>query len=1287
MIAIQRKNLLNVAAILFTGIISCFNLPAFSQSNIQRLDWISGQESATGGRPAFKGGVYLSSGPFLPVWQKYYPGNQGNAVLINAEYELTELNNFQNTLLNENPIAIKTESVTDRRQPGTLVTVFPYRINSQGQTERLTSFAIEFSGSLPRTPQPPKVTSASNSVLASGDWYKVGVIADGIYRLTYNDLMALGMKSEDLTLQNIRLFGNGGGMLPLLNSTARIDDLAENAIRVIDADNNGKFNSGDYLLFYGQGQTRWTYNNSEKRYLHQRNYFSDTTFYFITADPLTAGKRIPTVASEAPAGFVTVNSFIDYAFRESDLQNFIKSGRLWYGEAFDVDLNQQFSFSFPNLVPGSVSLKSSVVSRTSVSLFGVFSSFVIRYNGATILTQNVQNVGTSYTDDFGRALVSGTTFTANNPEIVLDYTYVPYNSSSTGWLDYIQLNARRSLILSGNSMQFRERDTTANLLQRLFRLDGNAQGLEIWDITSQTNVRNQQYTVNGSSIEFYRTLNASADAEYIAFNQQAYRSAVLAGKVESQNLHALPQCDYIIITHPDFLTQAERLAEFHRENDSLITVVATTSQIFNEFSSGAQDVTALRDFIKMFYDRGAASGVYPKYVLLFGDGSFDHKKRLASNSNFIPTFQSENSLSYLSSYTSDDFYGMMDPSEGTLNGSEIIDIGIGRFPVTTVSQAKDMVDKVIVYTTPGNANQGAVCGNTGTRLGDWRNVLTFVADDQDRNLHLRQTERIVKIVTDDHPEYNIEKIVCDAYQQVTTPGGQRYPDVNDEISKRIEKGTFLVNYTGHGGELGWAAESILNNDMIRNWNNANALPAFITATCEFSRYDDPYRTSAGEYVLLNSTGGSICLFTTVRLAFAIDNELINSDMLEYFFKPLNGDMPRTGDIMRLSKRDNPSNRNVTLLGDPALQLAYPRYKVATTSILNTSNGLPEDTLGALSRITVKGSVTDGSGNLLSGFNGVVYPVIYDKSTTVKTLVNDATGNDISLPDSFKVRRNILYRGKASVTNGVFSSDFIIPRDIAYQFGSGRLSYYAHNNTVDAIGYDESFTIGGSSNNAINDQEGPQIRLYMNDEQFVFGGLTDDTPEIYAVMTDSSGINTVGNGIGHDITARLDEETQKLYLLNDYYEADLNSYQSGKVVYPLAKISEGRHTLTFKAWDINNNSAERVTEFVVASSEKMALDHVLNYPNPFTTHTSFFFEHNRPCEGITIQVQIFTVSGRLVKTLEGFSLCNGTRETGITWDGKDDFGDPLGKGVYVYRLKVRTPDGDSAEKLEKLVLLR
>jgi hypothetical protein len=475
--------------------------------------------------------------------------------------------------------------------------------------------------------------------------------------------------------------------------------------------------------------------------------------------------------------------------------------------------------------------------------------------------------------------------------------------------------------------------------------------------------------------------------------------------------------------------------------------------------------------------------------------------------------------------------------------------------------------------------------------------------------------------------------------------------------------------------------------MINGWNNINSLPAFITATCEFSRYDDPKRTSAGELVLLNSNGGGICLFTTVRLAFAIDNEYINADMLRYMFTPINGEMPRIGDIQRLAKRENAGNRNVTLLGDPSIQLAYPQYKVNTTSIEETGTGVVKDTLSSLSKITIKGNVSDAGGNVLNNFNGVVYTTIFDKTTKVYTLVNDVTGDDVSKLDSFLLRKNILYKGKSSVTNGQFSCSFIVPKDISYQYGTGRLSYYAHTTETDAQGYDEQIQIGGISNNSIQDQYGPKINLYINDENFTAGGMTDENPSILAVLFDSSGINTVGNGIGHDITAIIDNKQQALFVLNDYYESDLDSYQKGRVRYKLSDLADGNHTLTFKAWDINGNSSDVSTDFVVTSSAQLAIDHVLNYPNPFSTKTAFYFEHNKPCTGMTVQVQVFTVSGKLVKTLSNYQVCEGYRNSPLEWDGKDDFGDQLAKGVYIYRLKIRTADGETAEKLERLVLLR
>ena len=833
-------------------------------------------------------------------------------------------------------------------------------------------------------------------------------------------------------------------------------------------------------------------------------------------------------------------------------------------------------------------------------------------------------------------------------------------------------------------MLFRDVDTVNQNSISQYSI-ANINGEKIWDVTDVINVKNQQYDLNNSSAVYHSNAQLNTVKSYFIFNDD-YKTPSLVGSIKNQNLHGLPQSDFLIVTNADFLSEAERLANFRRTNDGLKVSVVTTDEIFNEFGSGSQDVAAIRDFVKMFYDRSVTLGTPPKYVLLFGDGSYDPKNRIGGNTNFITTFQSENSISLIGSYTSDDFFGMLDLNEGTLTGAELIDVGVGRIPVRDITDARLMVDKIITYETPGNTSSVASCAsNSSSRFGDWRNVLCFVADDQDRNLHFRQSERIASTVSANNPVYNIDKIVSDAYEQQSTPGGQRYPEVNEAINKRIEKGAFLINYTGHGGELGWSAEAILNIDMINSWSNLNSMPAFITATCEFSRFDDPKRTAAGELVLLNNKGGGICLFTTVRLAFALDNEVINGDLLKYMFTPINGQMPCVGDIQRLAKVENPGNRNVTLLGDPSIRLAYPTLKVITEEI--KQDGILSDTLKALSKITIKGKVTDQNNVLQSNFNGTVYTTILDKEKKIYNLVNDATGNDVSLPDSFLLRKNIIYRGKSTVVNGEFTCNFIVPKDINYQFGSGRLSYYVHDETSDGNGYDEGVLIGGISANGLNDQDGPTINLFLNDENFTAGGLTSEDPIIFARLADSSGINTVGNGIGHDITALIDNNQQSVLVLNDYYESELNSYQKGIVRYKLAELSEGPHTLTLKAWDINGNSSTSNTDFVVANSSTLALDHVLNYPNPFSTNTAFYFEHNKPCTGMTIQVQIFTVSGKLIRTLSDYQVCDGYRNNPLIWDGKDDFGDKIGQGAYIYRLKIRTADGETAEKIEKLVILR
>ena len=594
-----------------------------------------------------------------------------------------------------------------------------------------------------------------------------------------------------------------------------------------------------------------------------------------------------------------------------------------------------------------------------------------------------------------------------------------------------------------------------------------------------------------------------------------------------------------------------------------------------------------------------------------------------------------------------------------------------------------MVDKIRHYHTPATLN-------------NWRNTICFIADDEDGNLHLTQADGVaVNTVQANYKDYDIDKIYLDAYNQESTPGGQRYPDATDAINNRVEKGALIINYTGHGGELGWAHERVLENADINSWENYDALPLFVTATCEFSRYDDPARTAAGEFVYLNPTGGAIAMLTTTRVVTSGSNLTLTTNFYKNAFEPINGEMPRLGDLFMKTKNASiggsfqaANTRKFALLGDPAMRLAYPEHVVMTDSINQQAVGGTSDTLKALSKVTITGHIENTSGVKLTTFNGTVYPTVFDKAVSVTTLANDPTSSE----KSFKVQKNALFRGKSSVVNGEFSFTFVVPKDIAYQPGLGRISYYAENGITDANGPYEDFIIGGTSSNIESDIAGPQVRLYMNDSNFVDGGLTDENPTLLAFIFDEHGINTTGNGIGHDIVAVLDGETDNPFVLNDNYEADRDNYKSGSVTYPFTDLKEGPHELSFKVWDVYNNSTQVFADFIVARSAELALSHVLNYPNPFTTYTEFWFEHNKPGEQLDVQIQVFTVSGRLIKTINADIITQGFRPdpgewTDLQWDGKDDFGDDIGRGVYVYHLQVRSSSGDYADQYEKLVILK
>ncbi|MFO0356832.1 MAG: type IX secretion system sortase PorU [Sphingobacteriaceae bacterium] len=1171
--------------------------------------------------------------------------------------------------------------------------IVPFKVTDNGEVYELTDYEIDWQTQPNLTLRKSNISAfKSNSVLASGKWYKMAITTDGVYKLDAAFFANAGISIGNINPKNIRIYGNGGVILPERNSDFRYDDLEENAIQVIGESDN-VFNSDDYVLFYGKGTTRWTKKAPGKGtiFTGYRNYFSDTSFYYITFD-LGAGKRI-TSQSSLSSPNISTSTYDYYNHHEIDNINFVKSGRNMYGEYMDVTTSYNFTFNDNNFIQNdTIRVEATFAGRGTVD-----NTYRLSANGL-VLDITCPGIDiTNYLSDYA-SIKFDEKKSLNTNSSAINVNVSKLTSNTVGWLDKFSINARRELTFNGSTFNFRDSriSGTGNICN--YNLNANGfSNIAIWNVSDIINPYNQAYSTSGNALSF----NANADSlnEYVMFTYANLPKPIYYGTVANQNLHALQQADYIIVAPNEFIPYANRLASLHQQKEGLTTVVVTTSQIYNEFSSGKIDAAAIRDFTRMLYTRGDAINKPTKYLLLFGRGSYYNRNGKVGNTNLIPTYETENSVSYIYSVASDDFFTLMDPNEGYLaESSGFMDIGVGRIVSSNITQANDVVNKIENYyrtgSLPSETTNNCATGTTNQIFGDWRNYLLFCADDGDGALHMTQADNLSNKVKLASSSYNIDKVYIDAYKGLSTPGGKRYPDMQAAFNDRINKGCLIMNYTGHGGEVGLSAERVVDIPTINSWKNFNSLPLFITATCEFSRYDDPDRVSAGEMCLTNPAGGSIAMLTTCRLAFSNFNETLNNRLFDYVFKKQdNGKMPALGDIIRNTKDYLGQNffySNFHLLGDPALTLAYPKYKVYTTNINGKNITVSsKDTIRGLSKVTVKGYVGDTLGNKLSSFNGLVYPVVFDKKELITCQLNDA-GSSVTpgtlTPFQFISQQNIIYKGKSEVKNGEFTYSFMVPKDVSFNYGNAKFSYYATDGNTDANGNYDSVKVGGLDPNGIVDNEGPQINLYLNSKSFVNGGVTNESPILLADIIDSSGVNTVGTGFGHDITAVLDGNTNKPFILNDSYESNLNSYQGGKVKYQLSELSEGSHNLSLKVWDVQNNSSTTTTDFIVSKNADLALNMVLNYPNPFTTRTSFFFEHNRNCEDLHVTIQIFTISGKIAKTIRTTINCEGFRNDGIVWDGRDDYGDKLGKGVYLYKIAVTDKDQKKAEKIEKLVIL-
>lgn len=1146
------------------------------------------------------------------------------------------------------------------------VLVMPMRRSGQ-YIERLQGFSIHFH-TIPVFQlkiEEPLPTYATESVLSKGDWYKMSITQQGIHQITYDELSQMGIIPSTIDPRNLRIYGNGNGMLPESNARERVDDLRENAIYV-HGQEDGIFDPTDFILFYAQGPVEWPFNIFNGRFEHQVNLFTDTMFYFLTVSE-APGLRIQ--EKEQASGQVTreTQKFVDMAHHEQELENLLLSGKEWFGEAFNsTDNEKTFSFSFPDILTTEpVYFQIQYIGR-SVTEDVAYSVWI---NDNMAVDQDIMAKLLINQSTYARESLKTLTFFPASPEINIRVKFHANDIGSRGWLNYIRMNAWRSLVYRGNQLEFRDYLVTGDGNITRFTVNTDVPSYSLWEITNPLIPASHKFTPQQGGFQFIS--HTDSLRTFIIHEPGSYHSIAASTRIRNQNLHGLSDCDMLIISHPDFLEQSQKLSEIHLADEGLVSTVVNLMEVYNEFGGGSPDATAIRDFVRMLHYR---TNGRMRYLLLFGDASYDYKNRIHENTNFVPTYQSKNSLTQTGSFVSDDFFGLLEHGEGyNMNGG--VDVGIGRFPVRTKAEAEAMVEKVRSYLSKNMEV-----------MQDWRNEILFVADDQDNNLHLDQAEALSRVVDTSRNILNIKKIYLDNYQQVNVPGGHRYPQANASLISQIEKGLLIVNYTGHGGINGLTDEKVFPVNDIIGLTNHNKLPLFITATCEFSRFDDPHFESAGEKLILNPNGGAVALMTTTRLAWAHSNFALNKKLYEAMFSSNNPQLPRLGDVMRASKNPPSSSvYNFVLLGDPALRLVSPVKRVHTTTFNSMQAGIQADTIRAMSHVQVSGRIALPNGDTDTDFNGYLYPRVFDKKSVYRTLGNDNNSQPVNISYFDKV----LYQGKISVTDGLFTFEFMLPKDISFQYGSGRISYYAVDtiNFTDASGVYQNLVIGGTDEDAVADQTGPDVHLFINDYSFKEGGIVGDNPLLIATLTDPQGIHYLGNIIGRDITLVLNDAANNTFILNEYYSPDTDSYTSGKIVFPLKSLQKGKHSLRLKAWDLHNNSTEAETYFIIDVQAPLSLSGLMNIPNPFSTETSFRFNHNKLNGLLDLVIDIYRIDGQWVASLEGKTQSSGGQTEPISWNGTDRNGTPLPGGLYIYRLTATDKNGVSNVVNSKLIISR
>ena len=1102
------------------------------------------------------------------------------------------------------------------------------------------------------------------SELANGNWFRVSVTEAGLYKMDRDFLESLGINTSTVDPRNIQVFGQGGRMLPQLNSDPRPNGLIQNQI-FVSGEEDGQFDNNDYVLFYAVGPDSFEYDESGNL-IYTNNFYSEESSYFVTVanDP---GLRVNFTESEGTS-FPRITSFNDFDIHELDLTNIIASGRQWFGERFDQSvLSRDFSFNFPGLINESaIRIESSVMGQA----FDNTSFFTLSLNGNEVGDQNIGAIDNPAVRPFrpvgATSLERFEVFqTQSSEELVLTVDYsLALSSISVGFLDYLTVSVDRQLALYDNITIFRSLESQNNV-QSTFEVGNASPDTRIWDVTSPTSAEEINFDlVNGSAV-FGRS--TSQLREFVVFEGSDFPSPQLRGQVLNQNLRGNSNIpNLLIVTNELFRDEANRFA-VHRSAHSGITVnVVSCQEIFNEFSSGTQDATAVRDYVRFLF---SAPNSELENVLFFGKTSYDPRDIENEQSNLVVTYISRNTLDPLATYTSDDYFVFLEDDEGEWpeafnDNSHTMELGTGRIPASTREEARNFVDKIIRYDTDPAAR------------GEWRHKILFSADDEDDNLHIEQADSLSNIIERESGVFNQDKIYVDAFLQIETPGGEVAEDVTEALSEAINEGRLIVNYSGHGNERILTSEEVIDIPFVQQLDNRNRLPLFVTATCEFGRHDDTDFKSGGEILVLNPNGGGIGLITASRSVFSSSNFNLN----EAFYEALvlqNQLEVSLGEVFRQTKNasiNGVRNRNYIFLGDPSMTLAFPENEATIT---NTS-----DTLRAQGRFSLEGEIRRNN-QLLSDFNGTAEVLVFDKARQFQTLGNDVPQFTSQIIDE------VLFRGEVSVVNGLFNSEFVLPSNIDFRFDEGRVSIYAIDDTDgrEASGFSNTIIVGGSDNSAVEDNQPPEISLFINDTTFENGDNVGFENILLARLADENGINISTRGIGNNITVSVDGGEE--IVINDFYTASLNTFELGWVEFPLSGLEQGLHTVTLRAADTRNNFNEETIEFIVGEEQEILVTDIFNFPNPFSSGqtTNFSFRHSRPGDDLEITLEIYSLQGSLVDSFQTQINNSESVINELTWDGVSSFGKNISTGIYIFSLNVRSlRDNLTGSAFSRLVIL-